>query len=372
MAFDRTKRFAEVATSTPAQGSVSLDYTDVRFKEKVCEEPGPTEYILSSVKETPRKIRSYPGTWHGSAGKETNFTALRYKGNFWSRMKGRDDKRTSVTPGPGDYEHETKKSPAQIRNERTREAKRAAAKQPRFLEALYQQKLRQNFPAPNHYDLPKGVFDRRSDKRKRVPCKCDPLTVELPPFNHTAKRFEENFQLDTRGPVTYEITIPQICYGSILRAPFGAFDDRFKRTIDVIPGPADYYTEVGTLAFESAKRFKNKCQKMFDYPKLCKTLTLIGDDDEFTVIDEYKVVKEVDEEKCPAYHAVFKSRVDRFPKIRKHDDVPDSGAYEVLSAFKANRDRCDFLCRRLTPPFGSRASRFPIIPEDDFRVPGIK
>lgn len=58
-------------------------------------------------------------------------------------MKGRDDERTSVTPGPGDYEHETKKSPVQIRDERTREAKRAAAKQPRFLEALYQQKLRQ-------------------------------------------------------------------------------------------------------------------------------------------------------------------------------------------------------------------------------------
>lgn len=58
-------------------------------------------------------------------------------------MKGRDDDRTSVTPGPGDYEYETKKSPVQIRNERTREAKRAATKQPRFLEALYQQKLRQ-------------------------------------------------------------------------------------------------------------------------------------------------------------------------------------------------------------------------------------
>jgi len=58
-------------------------------------------------------------------------------------MKGRDDERTSVTPGPGDYEHETKKSPAQIHDEKTREAKRATAKQPRFLEALCQQKLRQ-------------------------------------------------------------------------------------------------------------------------------------------------------------------------------------------------------------------------------------
>lgn len=58
-------------------------------------------------------------------------------------MKGRDDGRTSVTPGPGDYEHETKKTTVQIYDERIREAKRAATKQPRFLEALYQQKLRQ-------------------------------------------------------------------------------------------------------------------------------------------------------------------------------------------------------------------------------------
>lgn len=66
-----------------------------------------------------------------------------YKGNFWSRMKGRDDAKVSETLGPGHYEHETKKSPGQILDERIREEKRGAAKQPRFLEALYQQKLRE-------------------------------------------------------------------------------------------------------------------------------------------------------------------------------------------------------------------------------------
>ncbi|KYN31534.1 Uncharacterized protein C4orf37 like protein [Trachymyrmex septentrionalis] len=399
------------------QGSISLDYMDVRFKEKVCEEPSPTQYTLPKdlFKETPRKIRSHPGTWRGSAGKlwlicpprplttgsavpskrdfngydynergvlvknpvieheptdfydiprgETNFTALKYKGNFWSRMKGRDDERTSVTPGPGDYEHETKKSSAQIHNERTREAKRAAAKQLRFLEALYQQKLRQNFPAPNHYDLPKSVFD----KYKRILGECD-SSMKSPPFNQSTKRFEGNFQPDTPGPGTYEITGPQICYGSILHAPFGIFDNRFKRIIEkALPGPADYHTDVGTLAFESAKRFRNKHKKMFDYMKFCKTLPSISDDDEHMVMEEGQVMKKV-EEKYPVYHAVFKSRVDRFPKMRKNGDVPDSSAYEVLSAFKANRDRCDFLCRRLAPPFGSRASRFPMIPE--FHVPG--
>ncbi|KAM0728430.1 Sperm-tail PG-rich repeat-containing protein 2 [Formica fusca] len=402
----------------PERGGVSIDYTDVRIKEKVYEGPGPTEYTLPDdlFKKTSRKIRSHPGTWRGPAGKlwlvrpprllmyttglfipskrdvggydydehgvfrknsviehkptdfydiprgETNFTTLKYKGNFWSRMKGRDDERTSVTPGPGDYEHETKKSPAQIHNERTREAKRAAAKQPRFLEALYQQKLRQNFPAPNHYDLSKRVFH----KYKRIPCKCDRHMTKPPPFNQTAKRFEQNFKSDTPGPGEYENAVRQTCYGSILHAPFGTFNGRFKRIVDVAtPGPADYHTEVGNLSFESTKRFKNKYEKMFDYLKFYKTLTSLSDDDECTLTDERKVTEE---EKSSVYHAVFKSRVDRFPKIR--DDVPDPGAYEALSAFKANRDRCDFLCPELIPSFGSRACRFPMTLESDFHVPG--
>lgn len=56
-------------------------------------------------------------------------------------------------------------------------------------------------------------------------------------YSPSFKRFEENFQSDTPGPGTYEITAPQICYGSIFCAPFGAFSDRFERIIDVVtPG----------------------------------------------------------------------------------------------------------------------------------------
>lgn len=53
------------------QGGVSIDYTDVRFKEKVHEGPGPTEYTLPDdlFKKTSRKIRPYPSTWRGSADK---------------------------------------------------------------------------------------------------------------------------------------------------------------------------------------------------------------------------------------------------------------------------------------------------------------
>ncbi|KAL6444140.1 hypothetical protein ACFW04_001818 [Cataglyphis niger] len=229
----------------PERGGVSIDYTDVRIKEKVYEGPGPTEYTLPDdlFKKISRKITSPPSTCHaGPAGKETNFTTLKYKGNFWSRMKGRDDERTSVTPAPGDYEHETKKSLAQIHNERTREARRAAAKQPRFLEALCQQKLRQNFPAPNHYDLSKKVFR----KYVRIPCKCDPRKIKPPPFNQTAQRFEKNFKLDMPGPGEYESAVRQICYGSILHAPFGTFSTRFKRVrVETTPGMKLYFHNVG-------------------------------------------------------------------------------------------------------------------------------
>lgn len=56
---------------------------------------------------------------------------------------------------------------------------------------------------------------------------------------------------------------------------------------------------------------------MFDYLKFYKTLTSLSDD-ECTLTDEFKVA---DEEKCSVYHAVFKSRVDRFPKIRKNVSI---------------------------------------------------
>ncbi|XP_020279765.1 sperm-tail PG-rich repeat-containing protein 2-like isoform X2 [Pseudomyrmex gracilis] len=396
---------------------VSHDYTDVRFKEKVHEGPSPAEYTLPDdlFKETPRKIRSHSGTWRGPAGKlwlirpprstitsgpavpskrdvygydynehgilvknpvikleptdfydiprgETNFTTLKYKGNFWSRMKGRDDERTSVTPGPGDYEHETKKSLAQIRAEKTRETKRGAAKQPRFLEALCQQKLRQNFPAPNCYGPPRSVFDRY----QRIRCKCNPYMVAPPPFNQTTQRFEHGFQSETPGPGTYEIVNRLFCFGSILNAPFGSFDTRFQKLeVMTTPGPADYHTDVGNIAFESVKRYKGRKRKPITYLDVHKTPTSINDDDKSTLTDKYSVM---DEEKSAVHHAVFKSRVDRFPKICK-DDIPDPGAYEALSAFKANRDRCDFLCRRLAPPFGSRASRSTMISKDvDFHV----
>lgn len=124
-------------------------------------------------------------------------------------MTGRKEKKVFVTPGPGDYEHEMKKSPTQIYDEKFREIKRATSRQPRYLEAMYRQKLREvnfflkrfpspssdcnsifffsffskGFPGPSHYDPPKSTFE----KYKKIDCKCDKYTLEPPPFCQTAE-----------------------------------------------------------------------------------------------------------------------------------------------------------------------------------------
>ncbi|KAH0952899.1 hypothetical protein HN011_005760, partial [Eciton burchellii] len=420
MAFDRTERFAKLIITTPTHvgpgtydvsdltkpprdlavpagrhtayqktrisfrvpGGISINYTDVRFKPcmDVRERLNQARYVLpDDLRETPRRIRSRPGSCacQSPAGKlwlirpprsivqtgpavptkrdfggytydeygilvkcpiieseptdfydvpreEANFITLRYKGNFWSRMKGsRDDRRTFEGPGPGYYDHETKKTAAQICDEKIREGKRGAAMQPRFLDVLCRQKLRERF----------------EDKL------------------YTSK---------TPGPQTYDITFPQLCYGSILNTPFGVCSTRFKKTTDTeTPAPGHYHTDVGNLAYESAKRFKDKISVYLDLPLMSD---IMSPEVECTLTDERKITNEA---KSAVYHAVFKSRVDRFPKILKDDDGLDPGAYEVSSAFKANRDKCDFFCQRLAPPFGSRASRFPKKPEKvDFHIPG--
>lgn len=62
---------------------------------------------------------------------------------------------------------------------------------------------------------------------------------------------------------------------------------------------------------------------MFDYLKFYKTLASLSDD-ECTLIgncnvnDEFKIANE---EKCSVYHVIFKSRVEKFPKIRKNVSI---------------------------------------------------
>lgn len=79
-------------------------------------------------------------------------------------------------------------------------------------------------------------------------------------------------------------------------------------------GPADYHTDVGNIAFESVKRYKGRKRKTITYLDVHKTPTSTNDDDKSTLTDKYSVTGEG---KSAVHHAVFKSRVDRFPKICK-------------------------------------------------------
>ena len=74
---------------------------------------------------------------------ETNVTTLMYKGNFWSRMTGRTEQQPFITPGPGHYEHERKKTANEIHDEKIREIKRMTSLQPRSFDILYRVKMRE-------------------------------------------------------------------------------------------------------------------------------------------------------------------------------------------------------------------------------------
>ncbi|XP_076685849.1 sperm-tail PG-rich repeat-containing protein 2 [Andrena cerasifolii] len=365
MAHDRAKRFPKLIIQTPADigpgtydvadlpelpghlgkfGGVSIDFTDSRFKSQVFEGPGPAEYDVSEdlLEQCPRK-RTHPGTWRGPAGKERNQTTLMYKGNFWSRMTGRTELSPFLTPSPGDYELELKKTAAQIHDERVREFKRTTSRQLRYLDA--------NFPAPNRYSV-KGSFDRFF----KVPCKCDRYAVEPPPFGCTEKRFGDHPKSDGPGPGAYDPQGRMKCVASIYPAPFGACAGRFQKiTVDVSPAPTDYQSDVGNLAYESEKRYKHSYGRTAGPIHLDKIILLDDDDEDYGAAD-FK--KSNEEKKCRVYHAAFKSRTKRFSKPDKVD-IPDPGAYETATAFKATRDRCEFLCRRSAPPFGTRDSRLP-------------
>ncbi|KAI4494484.1 hypothetical protein M0802_008805 [Mischocyttarus mexicanus] len=387
-------------------GGVSIDYTDARFKEKIYEGPCPTEYDLLDdlFKKISKKIRSHPGTRKRPAGKlwlikpprsiitsgisvpskrdvygydinedgilvkispiedeptfiydiprgDENFTTRKYKGNFWSRMTGREEKRPFVTPGPGDYEHETKKTPTQIYDEKFREIKRATSRQPRYLQAMFRRKLREGLPGPGHYDPPKSIFD----KYTKIKCKCNKYIIEPPPFDQTAERFEHKKSIEIPGPGTYESIKPKSCFTHVCRAPFGSLVSRFKKDPDSSgPEPGRYHVTVGNISYESSKRFKLHYERLTPYLHLKNIVTPRSEKE---LIEDTQEIECKELKKSNEYHAVFKSRTERFRKVFKGIDAPDPGAYEALTSFKANRDRCDFLCRRLAPPFLSRARR---------------
>lgn len=73
------------------------------------------------------------------------------------------------------------------------------------------------------------------------------------------------------------------------------------------------------MAFESRRRFKDYYRKTTNYLNFDQILRLINDEDkQMLCCDEYK---KVDEKKFPVYHAVFKSRVNRFSKMYKYVSI---------------------------------------------------
>nr|XP_012148885.1 PREDICTED: sperm-tail PG-rich repeat-containing protein 2-like isoform X2 [Megachile rotundata] len=241
-------------------------------------------------------------------------TTSLYKGNFWSRKTGRTSPRISSTPGPGDYEHKKIKTAAELQNEKIREAKRMSSKQLRFLDVMQRRIIRERF---------------------------------------------DGKESDIPGPGTYDPKNQTKCIASNFLAPFGTYASRFKKVLENDePSPCDYHSSVGNLAYESQKRYKYSYLKP---PSIFFNQFSMVEEDHYVP----NFVETIEAKKHAVYHAAFKCKTERFPTIEV--DVPDPGAYEVLTAFKANRDRCDVLRRRA--PFGSRVSRLPRTQDDKHPTP---
>lgn len=78
--------------------------------------------------------------------------------------------------------------------------------------------------------------------------------------------------------------------------------------------PSDYHTNVGNLAYESQKKFKESYTQTTDYTFIDK-IFLVNDDHED--YEDTDFTKKEEGKKCPVYHAAFKSMTDRFSNPRK-------------------------------------------------------
>ncbi|XP_046142150.1 sperm-tail PG-rich repeat-containing protein 2-like [Osmia bicornis bicornis] len=250
-------------------------------------------------------------------------TTLLYKGNFWSRMSGRSAPPPSLTPGPGNYEYETKKTATELQNEKIREAKRMSTRQLRSLDIIYRRTIRENLPAPNCYHV-KGSFDRFL----KSSCKCDPYALEPPPFGRTAKRFDDKNQSDIPGPGTYDPQDQIKCIGSLYFPPFGAYANRFKKESENNePAPCDYHSNVGNLAYESQKRFKYSYSSPTQHFFFNQMSSFQNED---YCIPNFVEKNQV--EKHAVYHAAFKSRTNRFPKAQKDREIALTRSLKVRAS----------------------------------------
>ncbi|XP_046590459.1 sperm-tail PG-rich repeat-containing protein 2-like [Neodiprion lecontei] len=304
-----------------------------------------------------------PSLFYDIPREEPNFTTRTYKGNFWSRMTGRDDNsRLSCGAGPGTYDLQKPENPGKLLAEKLRESRRKTCKQKRYIEAVFTKNLREGHPAPNAYAIPKSPFDTQE-----ISCECQEYIFKPPPFGQGAKRFV-NVTDENPAPGSYNPMKRKCCPGSIISAPFGSLASRFKSADGTLsPGPGEYFSPNDGLAYEACKKCRRNYVKVGFNSSVSRTSALVGSDgpgpDKYPTDMDRKVPRK------SVHHSVFKSTTKRFKCIQKESVAPN--AYDVATAYNACHKPCEFLKCPDDAPFNSKQIRMPDVPNwMDINVPG--
>lgn len=78
-------------------------------------------------------------------------------------------------------------------------------------------------------------------------------------------------------------------------------------------GPSDYHSKVGNLAYESERRYRYAYLRQLQPRIYLETFCYPNEEDYNNACSSEKT----EEKKSAVYHAAFKSKTERFPKIEK-------------------------------------------------------
>ncbi|KAF5303019.1 hypothetical protein FQR65_LT08348 [Abscondita terminalis] len=256
--------------------------------------------------------------------KDLNITTrLYHQGSQWSKSNVvRFKKQKSDTPGVGEYNLNLKSclDPSLVEY---RGLARLFSFLPRFTEGEMLKATRNNFPAPNSYNINTSSFERK-----------EPVSVVPVPFVSREPRFKYT-ATDIPGPAHYKINDNKkefLCK----EVPFCVGSDRWKSSkLDTTPGP-NAYKIVGGIT----EKLKNKPNRysIRDVPFLntAKRMTDFVHNGEFpTPWDNGIEISEVP--KLPIYSSCFKSRSRRFQNSLSEEAGP--GSYNVGESFNKNTNR---------------------------------
>lgn len=85
-----------------------------------------------------------------------------------------------------------------------------------------------------------------------------------------------------------------------------------RKRVSVL-GPSDYHSKVGNLAYESEKRYRYAYLRQLQPRIYLETISYPNEEDYNNACSPEKT----GEKKSAVYHAAFKSKTQRFPKIVK-------------------------------------------------------